>query len=287
MIQYVQRKNIDIDKYDACIQNASNSRIYALSCYLDIVANHWDALILNDYEAVMPLPWKSKYFIKYIYPPCWTQQLGVFSLHKITPNLVQNFIKAIPRKFLKTTIQFNSECIIETQIKNNYILALNRDYSFLKTGYNKNRKRILSKINTTNNVTIFNDSLDNFTSFFNQIDHNFSIQQKEKNKLFKLIKKLIDLNKGQIISVKIDKKTEATVFITLHKNRITNLVPMATKKGKKRNLPTILIDYIIQYHQNTNMILDFEGSMIPGVAQFYKSFGSELEQYFLYSKKIT
>ncbi|MDP3354122.1 MAG: hypothetical protein Q8S44_10335, partial [Flavobacteriaceae bacterium] len=67
MIYYVKRQNLDIEKYDTCIDRALNSRIYAYSWYLDIVADHWDALILNDYEAVMPLPWRSKYFIKYIY----------------------------------------------------------------------------------------------------------------------------------------------------------------------------------------------------------------------------
>ena len=73
MIRYIRRKEIDIAKYDACIETAINARIYAYSWYLDIVADNWDILVLNDYEAVMPLPWRSKYFIKYVYPPAWTQ----------------------------------------------------------------------------------------------------------------------------------------------------------------------------------------------------------------------
>ena len=56
MIQYLKNKEIDFKKYDACIAAAINSRIYAYSWYLNIVADNWDALVLNDYEAVMPLP---------------------------------------------------------------------------------------------------------------------------------------------------------------------------------------------------------------------------------------
>ena len=83
MIHYLKRKDIDIVKYNTCIEASINTRIYAYSWYLDIVATNWDILVLNDYEAVMPLPWRQKYFIKYMYPPAWTQQLGVFSKSRI------------------------------------------------------------------------------------------------------------------------------------------------------------------------------------------------------------
>ncbi|MDA9093212.1 hypothetical protein N9J92_05085, partial [Polaribacter sp.] len=66
MIHIIERKDLDVDKYDACIADSVQSRIYAFSWYLDVVTDNWDILILNDYEAVMPLPWKQKYFLKYI-----------------------------------------------------------------------------------------------------------------------------------------------------------------------------------------------------------------------------
>ena len=47
MIHYVKRKDLDLNKYDACINNAINSRIYGYSWYLDIVADNWDVLVLN------------------------------------------------------------------------------------------------------------------------------------------------------------------------------------------------------------------------------------------------
>ena len=288
MIQYLRRKQIDIDKYDNCIQNASNSRIYALSYYLDIVADNWDALVLNDYEAVMPLPWRSKYFIKYIYTPCWTQQLGVFSIPKLSTELVDQFIKAIPKKFLKTSIYFNSESQPSSfvQKRDNYILDLNDSYSDICKNFNKNRKRIIVKLNTLEHTLIKNDSLDNFSSTLKKKDSGLFINNTDKKILFRLISKSIKLNKGQVISVILDNSIEASFFITFHKKIITNLIPISTKKGKEKNLPTLVINHIIKTNQQTDKILDFEGSMIPGVAQFYKSFGSTLENYFQFTKRF-
>jgi hypothetical protein len=40
-----------------------------------------------------------------------------------------------------------------------------------------------------------------------------------------------------------------------------------------------LITTIIKKYQNSDYILDFEGSMVKGVASFYKSFGAEINQY--------
>ena len=70
--------NLDVDKYDACIENSIQSRIYAFSWYLDIVADNWDVLVLDDYKAVMPIPWKKKYFIKYIAQPLFLSAIGCF-----------------------------------------------------------------------------------------------------------------------------------------------------------------------------------------------------------------
>ena len=78
-IKYILREHIDEDKYNECITISKQSLIYGYSWYLDIVCDQWDALILDDYVAVMPIPWRKKYGITYVYPPLWLLQLGIFS----------------------------------------------------------------------------------------------------------------------------------------------------------------------------------------------------------------
>jgi len=68
-LSYLPYKQIDKVKWDACIRHSMNRLIYAESVYLDHMAVNWDAIVLNDYEAVMPLPWKKKLGIRYLYQP--------------------------------------------------------------------------------------------------------------------------------------------------------------------------------------------------------------------------
>ena len=82
-IRYVPRHEIDTARWDACINRAANPLIYGFHFYLDhMAAGRWDALILGDYEAVMPLTWRRKYGIRYLYQPPYTQQTGIFSARK-------------------------------------------------------------------------------------------------------------------------------------------------------------------------------------------------------------
>ena len=97
-IKYLQHKEIDKAKWDACIDQASNGLIYAYSFYLDCMAKHWDALVLNDYEAVMPLTWNRNIaFI--IYTSRLLQPRLVCLVKTSAEQLIGNFLKSIPEKF--------------------------------------------------------------------------------------------------------------------------------------------------------------------------------------------
>ena len=78
-IKILNPDQINKASWDACVRNSSNSLIYAFSFYLDAICENWSGIILNDYEAVMPVPWKKKFGIIYCYEVPFIQQLGWFS----------------------------------------------------------------------------------------------------------------------------------------------------------------------------------------------------------------
>ncbi len=284
MIYYLKRNQLDITKYNACIKHAINARIYAYSWYLDCVADNWDVLVLNDYEAVMPLPWRQKFFIKYIYPPAWTQQLGVFSPSQISKEEVLDFINAIPKKFKKITIQFNAEN--KFQHKNltkrvNYVLPLNASFEEIYNRFRKDRKARIKegekykfRIGAINNgpEELIRISKKDY-SFLNIPQHHYSV-------LKKLFKTLSTTNNCFVISA-LDCKNEVLggVLFLKDDNRITYLFSVACQQGKKQQVISAIIYNVIKKHADSNYILDFEGSMVTGIADFYKSFGSTLESY--------
>ena len=96
-ISYLTQANIDKSKWDRCIDTAENGLIYAYSFYLDAMSENWDALIVNDYEMVMPLTWKKKYTIYYLYQPVFTASLGIFG-NNISAEMVKSFLEKIPVK---------------------------------------------------------------------------------------------------------------------------------------------------------------------------------------------
>ena len=95
MIYCIKRKDLDVEKYDACIAASVQFRIYAFSWYLDICCTNWMVLVLNDYEAVMPIPYRKKYGIKYVYPPLWILELGLYSKKKSSIDSFLEVLKAI------------------------------------------------------------------------------------------------------------------------------------------------------------------------------------------------
>jgi hypothetical protein len=98
-IRYLVNKDIDKEKWDNCIDNAANGLIYGYSFYLDAMAKNWDALVLNDYEAVMPLTWNKKYGICYLYQPPFLQQLGIFNTTTLREEVKNAFIMAGLKRF--------------------------------------------------------------------------------------------------------------------------------------------------------------------------------------------
>lgn len=277
MIRCLKRNDIDIEKYDSCIENSFNSRIYAYSWYLDIVADNWDVLVLDDYEAVMPLTWRQKYFIKYIYPPAWTQQLGVFAIRETSEELILKFIKAIPRRFKKITIQFNSENKFNYKKlteRVNYILSLDKPYEEIYKDFKRDRKYRLNQSKKFK-IQLFKGEINDLISTGKTHYAHINISDEDYEKLLIIGK----FEHVFIVSAYLKGGFLGGVLFLKSKNRITYLFSVANSIGKEKQVISLIINSIFKKYQNTNTVFDFEGSMIKGVADFYKSFGGRIENY--------
>ncbi len=277
MIQYIKRKDLDILKYDVCIENSIQSRIYGFSWYLDIVADNWDVMVLDDYKAVMPIPWKSKYGLKYISQPYFCQQLGVFSKEKFTKEIQEEIIKKIPKKFVKVSLNFNSDNFLTSNMKplKNYILILNNTYDTLFKAFSKGRKHAV-KVGQKNqlllNKTTISELIDMKKEFY--AHGNFPIIVLEK-----LTNYVLENNKGFILGVFKDGSLIGGGLFLKSKNRITYLFSSFNMDGRKLQAASFLISNIVKKYENSNAILDFEGGNLPNIGSFFKSFSSKDEGY--------
>tara|TARA_B100000809_G_scaffold29671_1_gene25748 strand:+ start:6166 stop:7074 length:909 start_codon:yes stop_codon:yes gene_type:complete len=285
MINYIKRKDLEVDKYDACIEHAVQSRIYAFSWYLDIVADNWDVLVLDDYKAVMPIPWRQKYLIKYVYPPFWTLQLGVFSLDEDIK--IDSFIQPLFTNFSYLELRMNTRNVFEdvsinSQKKQMQILPLKENYEEIFSNYRRDRKKDLKKAEHYSLIEKWND---NPRELIKLIKDNVGkrikdYKVKDYNCLLKLIDICIQKNVGEVLSI-YDKKNQlvASVFLLKHKRSVTKMVSSTNFKNRKNGANTFMIDRIIYRYHKKFKIFDFGGSSIKNIASFSKSFNAIDEEY--------
>ncbi len=149
VIQYIVHANLDKKKWDACISHADNGLIYAYSFYLDKMTDGWDALVLDDYKAVMPLTHKRKYGIAYLAQPFLCAQLGVFGTN-IESGLLEDFLRAIPKKFRYRDIYLNyrnnySIPGFGLYPRKNFVLDLDKTYTELASAFRENTVRNIKR----------------------------------------------------------------------------------------------------------------------------------------------
>ncbi|HRN54955.1 MAG TPA: hypothetical protein PLL71_00810, partial [Agriterribacter sp.] len=177
-IQYLKRNEIDIAKWDKCIAGADNGLIYARSWYLDNMADNWDALVLNDYEAVMPLTRRRKYGFHYLYQPFFTAALGLFA--NIQAVNITDFLQAIPAKFSFWDIDINefhplpghnTVAALTVRHRLNLLLDLKQDPAALTARYSRLAKRTLEKSRKHDLRIIRNDTAEDIIALYRKTYH--------------------------------------------------------------------------------------------------------------------
>ncbi len=350
-IRYLKRQEIDPAKWDACIDKAPNGLVYAYSFYLDNMARQWDALVWNDYEAVMPLTWNKNWGIKYLYQPPLTQQLGIFcgmepESQKEFPSqnepqgqkeaqnqkeryrqLVRAFLDEAARHFRFAEIFLNykneiaeigamtgMDAALEPRM--NYILQLDAPYSQLRDQYSTSLLKNLAAtdrippsasavshgfplhytavFDPAQAIAIYHTTYRERLSHVKKKDYDRFLKaclvlQKEGGLLLRAVYGDLDDSQNHSQDHSQDRLQDqsryqllAVSLLLKKKNRIHLMLPSTLPEGKKKQANHFLLDQLIREFAGQDLILDFEGSDIPGIARFYKKFGPVEQPYFFF-----
>jgi len=278
-ITHLRNNAIDRERWDSCIAQSNNQLTYAYSWYLDVVAPHWEALISDDYEHVMPLPVKRRYKVSYLVQPILTQQLGIFSKSEINETLVENFIKEIP--YFSYELNLNEgNLYTKALVYPNFLLDLHHTYSEIAAIYSKNTVRNIGKAKKLELKIQVGLSSNEFLGFYSTIEKQFiSVRH---SVLDKLIKTGITKNALTIYGVRsADDELIAGLCLLHSENRLTYLLPVSNHEGKASSAMFLLIDHLIKNEAGKNKVFDFEGSQIEGIARLYRGFGAKNHPYFI------
>lgn len=281
-LYYKRRHEIDVQKWDNCITQAPNGSIYPYSFYLDHMADNWDAIVLNDYEAVMPLTWRKKFSIHYLYQPGFTAQLGLFGTH-MSGELLKRFLTAIPSKFKLWEISLNHGNLYQLKEFNlvermNYVLPMDQPYQVLYDNYKANIKRNIKK-SVQYGCTVQTGIDINAIIELAKLQPN-AAPGNELQKFEKLYSWLKERSMAKAYGI-FSNKNEllASCVFTFSHNRAYYILVGNHPNGRTLGASHALIDAFLKDHADQNLLLDFEGSDVRNLAFFYSSFGAAEEKY--------
>ncbi len=272
MIKLLDHREISRRKWDDCIGLSPFETIYPYSWYLDLVSPGWNALVLDDYRAVMPLTWTRKMGLLLLLQPILAQQLGIFSKDPVRGDLIAEFLSHIPAKIRYVDICLNRENRDvpgkwESFERHNYEM----DVSGPEDAYHNNTRRNLQK-GQFHNFEFRSISVRQYLylKFHGTKDARPAVRWSYLENLFG---GLLSLGKAEVFGLFLGDDLQAGAVLGYSLTRNVYLNGCNADAGKDSRAMFVLMDKLISRSRGEDRKFDFEGSNIPGVARFYEGFG--------------
>jgi hypothetical protein len=212
--------------------------------------------------------------------------LGLFGQKSSDLDLISEFIKKAKCYFKFCEIHLNAENYTTGATQRiNYILSLDKPYAEIRNSFKKRLLENLAEAETNrNNYTTTTDFSSTIRLFrreygkrFRHVKEqdyiNFGILCNELQKKEMLFVRQVKTQTGSILS--------SSIFFKDHR-RIYNIMSVTLKPGREKRSHFFLLDQLIREFSPGIILLDFEGSEVPGIAEFYRKFGSlSVPYYFL------
>lgn len=276
---------LDKDKWDACVAADNTALIYSRSWYLDCIADEWYGLVVGDYEAIMPLPLKRKWTLRMVYTPPFIQRLGIAGR---PDEQAQKAMRDEALRFCKLLLYASSGDQLfpnaSKKQRTNYVLALKESYQAIAAQYTVACRKNLNKAQTRSCIFMNDVGIEDVIALYKDAYGNDAAYTPEHYvRLEKLLHTAVEKRACHIAGVRDEVGALAYAGLLLDDGRrLYYLLGAPTTKGRQMRATYFFIDAMIQRFAGTGKVLDFEGSDIPAVAQFYQSFNPQREHYYDY-----
>jgi len=284
-IDIIPHNKIDIAKWDACVADSPHQNVFMYTWALNSLCDDWSGIVLDDYKAVLPLPWRSKAGIKYVYQVPFLPRLSLMSKEPVANG--KAILAFASRHFLLINTVIDNIHPADAWIsreKTNYYIPLDKGYHEIAASYTPSCKKNIHKA-VTRGCTI-GDRVDTelvidlYNAAYGKLQAHHTRQDYQPAR--QLVTAALQHNMAQTWNVSDTENNELLYgAITLHeKNRIYYWMGAPTPAGRQNRATYFFIDHLLQTYAGTGMIWDFEGSSIASVADFYRQFGPAEESFF-------
>jgi hypothetical protein len=280
MIKVVKYSEINFEKYEKCLENACQNSDFADKIFLDIVSDKkWFLLVHNDYEALMPVFYLTKFGLIFLTMPKFCRQLGVFS------TLDDLFFEYLNKNFLVLNYSFNGGNRFSKTLekKTSYFIKKN-NYEEVKKNYSKNRRRnVRVTEELANEISIRNQLNEKVQSFFVK-NIKGATSEKDSLEYYQILSDLVAENNGKFRVLEFSNEIQTLVYLFEGKQNFYLSAFINSNNLANSNFPSIIIDQSLkEWIEIKNF--DFAGSDIENVAVFNERFGAKPYQYSIVADK--
>lgn len=280
--------------------------IYLKDWWMDAVCagKQWDVLLSMDEDgnvrAALPYLFRQRHKIRYIIMPQMTQIGGIWFREDIrdSQEVVQSICQEFAQQLAEMRLSYYYQhflpgspapaCLKQMgfTVRERVTYRIN-DLSNLDdviNAFSKNKKRQLQKALSLH--ADYHMQAEDFYQFHAQCMHEQAKQISYSREFLLVIeRKASRLQQCQFIAVKdADNITMAAAFLIWDAQTLYYLIPCYSPKYKNSGAGALLVLESIKLAREKGLAFDFEGSMIRGVANHYKQFGSTATPYYSVEK---
>ena len=283
MIRYLKHSEIDPEKWNQTVRNSLFSTVFAEYEMLDLLTGDgtWDALVLRHYEAVMPLPFRKKGVLKYVYTPFFMPQMGIFSDYELTGSEIDRFMNEVANRYVLSDVLLNKMETAQNIYDDYYVsyfLDLQSPYNELFSNFHENTKRnIKAGEKGLCQVTVGEEQIGDIIDLFrHNRGHEEAVHYQEQDyEILEIVANILS-NRGLLeiygIRTPEGKLAAGALFVKDGIRRWFWFSGRDNEQSRYKPMFLLLNNYI-RDHAGTGIHLDFNGSKNPNVARLYKGFG--------------
>lgn len=294
----------DKKKYRDLCQTDSTIPIFSKSWWLDAMCaeNHWDVIIIEkggEIVAAFPYYYKVKYRLKCITMPNFTPRMGIWLKYGDKTKVIKQmtFEKEIIDKILAQIPSYDYFNIFFPYTFTNwlpfywngfkqmtYYSYVIDDLTDLDKVFNSFEHSKRKNIKKSENIVEVKFDL-NAKDFYENHMMTLHKQGRKISYSFELFKRMYDdcynNNAGRTIyAVDNVGNIHSALFVVWDNNSAYDLISTIDPDFRNSGSATLLIKKFIEYLSDKTEKFDFEGSMIEGVENSFRQFGTTQHQYF-------
>ena len=264
MIEHLTHERIDPKAWEERLARSRAPLWYARSAVLDIACPGWDALLHAESGAMMPLPWKRKFGIRYVHTPFLLQQLGPFAPVG-GEGACTGLLSAIPKAFkyvdIGTALAAGPVEGFRLFERTNVVLPLGADATALRAAYSTGHRRNVRKAERSG-VRIDNaldpHHLEAFLVGSEQF-RRWRIKPEALRTMAGLLHLCAAEGNGRFVGARYQGEVVAAAAFVEWQGRLIFLKGLSNAEGRTVGAMHALLDAVIAAHAGKDLLLDFAG----------------------------